>query len=173
MEFGLDRMEFRLERILERAEVIVPSIYVMVIINNNNNTHNSILADREKLMKNSIFFNKALDDDNEYAVELPVHDFCNERTFNNFVRFMDLDYVKPPKPLPSSMPHFTPQNLGNIDNVNFINTFFEPSEIDSNNLPTELINSLLLANFLGATQFLEWCVAKCGSIVKEKNLIKL
>ena len=146
---------------------------IINIIINNNDTKIEVKADREKLMKNSIFFNKALEDSNENVIELPVHDFCDERSFKSFVRFMDLNYVKPPKPIPRTMPHFTAQNLGNIDNVNFINTFFEPSTLDNNNLPTELINALLLANFIGATQFLEWCTAKCGSIVKEKNIIKI
>lgn len=147
------------------------------IISNNNITiiinNKEYKADKEKLMKNSIFFNKALEDNNENVVELPIHDFVNERTFSYFVRFMDLDYVKPPRPLPHTMPHFTAQNLGNTDNVNFINTFFEPSTLDNNKIPTELINALLLSNFLGATQFLEWCAAKCGSIVKEKNLMNI
>ena len=54
--------------------------------------------------------------------------------------------------------HFTKQNCGSDKNVKFINNFYDKTIIDKKNkFPIELVNLMCLANYLGATKFLDWC----------------
>ena len=70
--------------------------------------------------------------------------------------------------------HFTKENCGSGENVKFINNFYDKTIIDEKNkLPIELVNSMCLANYLGATKFLDWCCAKFASVLVEMNLVKI
>jgi hypothetical protein len=93
--------------------------------------------------------------------------------FKYFIKFLDYKYYEIPKPLPQRGLHFTKDNCGSEENAEFINNFYDKTIVDKKNQPIELIKTICLANYLGATKFLEWCCAKYASVLVELNLVEI
>jgi hypothetical protein len=132
-------------------------------------------VDKKKVMENSVIINNILlENPVETDVQLPA---INENewssVFKYFIKFLDYKYHEIPKPLPERGVCFIEDNCGSEENVEFINNFYDKTIVDKKNQPTELIKSICLANYLGATKFLEWCCAKYASVLVEQGLVKV
>ena len=137
---------------------------------------NVFSVNKQLIAENSKLISDILDEDPlTKNIDLP---FIVEnkwvKEFGYFFEFLKYKYVDVPKPLPEKGEHFTKENCGSDANVNFINNFYDKTIInEKNKLPVELINSLCLANYLGATKFLNVCCAKFASVLIELELAKI
>ena len=132
-------------------------------------------VDKKKVMENSVIINNILlENPDETNIQLPA---INENewlcVFKYFIKFLDYKYYEIPKPLHQRGLHFTKDNCGSEENAEFINNFYDKTLVDKKNQPIELIKTICLANYLGATKFLEWCCAKYASVLVELNLVEI
>jgi len=132
-------------------------------------------VDKKKVMENSVIINNILlENPFETNIQLPA---INENewlcVFKYFIKFLDYKYYEIPKPLPQHSPYFIKDNCGSYENAEFINNFYDKTLVDKKNQPIELIKTICLANYLGATKFLEWCCAKYASVLVELNLVEI
>jgi hypothetical protein len=139
-------------------------------------------VDKKKVMENSVIINNILlENPFETNIQLPA---INENewscVFKYFIKFLDYKYHEIPKPLfqrgtyfTEGQSCFTKDNCGSEENAEFINNFYDKTLVDKKNQPIELIKTICLANYLGATKFLEWCCAKYASVLVELNLVEI
>ena len=132
-------------------------------------------VNKKRIMENSTLINNALlENPSEKTIQLPaVQENGGTKCFSYFLDFLKLEYFEIPKPLPERGAHFTKATIGSDANVAFINNFYDKTILNEKNQPIELINTLCLANYLGATNFLNWCAAKFASVLVEMNLVKI
>jgi len=130
---------------------------------------------KKRIMENSTLINNALlENPSETIIQLPaVQEYGGTKCFSYFVKFLELEYFEIPKPLPERGAHFTKATIGSDANVAFINNFYDKTILTVNNWPTELIHTLKLANYLGASNFVNWCSAKLASVIAETGLAKV
>jgi len=132
-------------------------------------------VDKKKIMDNSTLISNALHESPlEKTIQLPaIQEYGGIKSFSYFIEFFKLEYFEIPKPLPERGAHFTKENCGNIANVEFINNFYDKSLLNQKKIPIELTNTLCMANYLGATNFLNWVAAKYASVLVELGLVKI
>jgi hypothetical protein len=159
-------------------------------------------VNKKLVIENSSLIKTALEEnliDND--VRLPwINDNKCVKEFTYFLEFLKYKYIEIKKPLPERGAHFTKDNCGSDENVNFINNFYDKtvlkvrdiplSKIQGNKpadapveedltktvrkeYPLELENSMCMANYLGATKFLDWCCAKYASVLIEMGIAKV
>ena len=137
---------------------------------------NVFTVNKQQAIDNSTLIGNALAENPlEENIHLPtVAENGWAKEFGYFVEFLKYKYFEIPTPLPERGVHFTKDNCGSVDNVNFINNFYDKTVVnDKNKIPVELTKSLCLANYLGATKYLNWCCAKYASVLVELGLAKV
>ena len=137
---------------------------------------NTYQINKDKLSNNSSLIQTIIEENPlEENITLPIINKNNLlKEFSYFLKFLELkNYVEIPTPLPEKGAHFTEQNIGNKENVDFINNFYDKTKINEKKIPIELQNTIWLANYLGATKFLGWCCAKFASVLVELGIHKI
>lgn len=124
---------------------------------------------RQSIMENSTLIKSILEDDySANSIKLPsIVQNGWTKEFSYFIKFLNYKYVEIPEPLPEKGAHFTKENCGSDDNVNFINNFYDKTIVSRKGFPIELIKSTIMADHLGATNFLNWSCAKSASVMIE------
>lgn len=159
-------------------------------------------VNKQLIIDNSSMIKTALDENQlDNDIKLPwIHDNKCVKEFGYFLEFLKYKYVEIKKPLPERGAHFTKDNCGSDVNVNFINNFYDKSVLkvrdvplskiqgnkpanapveedltktERKEFPLELENSMCMANYLGATKFLDWCCAKYASVLIELGIAKV
>ena len=132
-------------------------------------------VNKKKVMENSTFINNILlENPDETNIQLPaINENQWSSVFKYFIKFLDYKYYEISKPLPQRGLHLTKDNCGSYENAEFINNFYDKTLVYKKNQPIELIKTICLANYLGATKFLEWCCAKYASVLVELNLVEI
>jgi len=145
---------------------------IIIIIDEKNTYH----IDKDKLISNSLLIRTILEE-NPLEEHIPISIIKEKnliKEFRYFLKFLELkEYVEIPTPLPEKGAHFTEKNIGNQENVDFINNFYDKTIINEKKIPIELQNTIWLANYLGATKFLGWCCAKFASVLIELGIHKI
>jgi hypothetical protein len=147
-----------------------------------NETVNIVISDttftvnRQQVIDNStLICNAFAENPSEGNIQLPtIAENGWTKEFGYFVEFLKYKYFEIPTPLPERGVHFTKENCGSVENVNFINNFYDKTVVnEKTKIPEELTKSLCLANYLGATKYLSWCCAKYASVLVELGLAKV
>ena len=137
---------------------------------------NVFTVNRQQAIDNSTLICNALTENpTEENIQLPtIAENGWTKEFSYFVEFLKYKYFEIPTPLPERGVHFTKDNCGSVENVNFINNFYDKTVVnEKTKIPEELTKSLCLANYLGATKYLSWCCAKYASVLVELGLAKV